>query len=63
MLGGLFRMGCNLPMWPVGKIIGGTRPFREIPISRKGRGQTGRGHHGKSLGKVGRELYILNQFC
>jgi len=52
MLGGLFRKGRNLPLWPTEKV----NPFREIPVRRQGRGQTGRGYYEKSFEKVGREL-------
>ena len=56
-------MGRNLPLWPTEKVIGKNCPFREIPVMRKGRGQTGRGYYGKSHEKVGRELYNLHQLC
>jgi len=49
MLGEFFPMGRNLPMWPVTIFFGKTRPFREISVSRKGRGQTGRGYYGNNL--------------
>jgi len=63
MLGGFFRMGRNLPLWPTGKIIGKTCPFQEIPVTRKGRGQTRRGYYGKLFEKVGWILYSLHQLC
>ena len=54
-------MGRNLPMWPIDLIIGKTRPFREISVSLKGRGQTRRGCYGQKIGKVERKLQSLHQ--
>jgi len=51
----------NLKLWPTGKVIRKTCPFREIPVRRKGRGQTGREYYGKLLENVGRKLYSLHQ--
>ena len=64
MLGGFFPMGRNLPLWPTGKVIRKTCPFREIPVRRKGRGQTRRRYYGKNCSKkVGLKLYSLYQLC
>ena len=62
MLGVFFRMGCNLPLWPTGKVIGKTCPFREILVKRKGRGQTGRGYYGKSLKRSGGNYIVCINF-
>ena len=56
MLGGFFQMVRNLPLWPTGKIVGKTCPFRKIPVGRKGRGQkkipVGRKGRGQVLWKI-----------
>ena len=63
MLGVFFRMGCNLLLWPTGKVIGKNCPPGEILVMRKGRGQTGRGYYRKLHVIVQRELYSLHQLC
>ena len=59
---GLFWMSRNLPLWPSGKVFGKTCPFREIPVRREIRGQTGRGYYGNCLKRSGGNYTVCIYF-